>query len=129
MNQKRLQKNDLIKQAIIPPELVGGPDYRTVIIGWGSTFEATKEALAVLQRDDIALLHFKQVFPLAPEIVTYLEGAEQTIIVENNATCQFGKIIQLTTGVSISKQILKYNGMPFSVEELVDQIQMILGEK
>jgi 2-oxoglutarate ferredoxin oxidoreductase subunit alpha len=129
MNQKRLQKTDLIKQAIIPPELVGNSDYRVLIIGWGSTFEVIKEALTILQRKEVAFLYFKQIFPLAREIASYLKKAAQTIVVENNATCQFGKLIQLSTGIIIRHRILKYNGMPFSVEELADQIQAILAKE
>jgi 2-oxoglutarate/2-oxoacid ferredoxin oxidoreductase subunit alpha len=129
MNQKRLQKKALINQEIIPPELVGNPDYRVLIIGWGSTYEVIKEALAILNRNEVAFLHFKQVFPLAPEIESYFKKAAQTIMVENNATSQFGKLIQLTTGITIQHQILKYNGMPFSVEELVDQIQTLLPKE
>ncbi|HBF39431.1 MAG TPA: hypothetical protein DDW50_19195 [Firmicutes bacterium] len=129
MNQKRFKKMELAKQAIIPPELVGNPDYRTLIIGWGSTYEAIKEALAVLNCGELAFLHFKQVFPVDPELANYLKKASQTIIVENNATGQFGKLIQLTTGMTIRHQIFKYNGMPFSVEELVDQIQKIVTKE
>jgi 2-oxoglutarate ferredoxin oxidoreductase subunit alpha len=123
MNQKRLRKMALIKEEIIPPELIGNPDYRILIIGWGSTYEVIKEALAILKNDEVAFLHFKQVFPISEEIGKYLNKASQTIIVENNAISQFGKLIQLTTGIAIHHQILKYNGMPFSVEELVNQIQ------
>jgi 2-oxoglutarate ferredoxin oxidoreductase subunit alpha len=126
MQQKRLQKMNLIKQAAIPPELIGNPDYRVLIIGWGSTYEAIKEALAVLQRDEAAFLHFKQLFPLGPELGGYLKKAAQTIAVENNATGQFANLIQLTTGTAIQHRILKYNGMPFSVEELAEQIARVL---
>ncbi|HEX3045023.1 MAG TPA: 2-oxoacid:acceptor oxidoreductase subunit alpha [Bacillota bacterium] len=129
MNQKRLQKMELLKSTIIPPELIGSPDYRVLIIGWGSTYEATKEALALLNRNDLAFLHFKQVYPLGPEIATYLKKATQIIIVENNATGQLAKLIQLTTGVAIQRQIRKYNGMPFSVEELTAEIQETLTKE
>lgn len=127
MNQKRLQKFSLIKEASIPPELVGNPDYEILIVNWGSTYEMVKEAMAILNHPGLAMLHFKQVFPLPPEASTYLKKATRTIIVENNATGQFGKLIQLATGVTIQNPIHKYNGMPFSVEELVEQIQGILG--
>jgi 2-oxoglutarate ferredoxin oxidoreductase subunit alpha len=129
MNQKRLQKMDRIKQAIIPPELIGNPDYRVLIIGWGSTYEAIKEAMAIFNCHELAFLHFKQVFPLASETAAYLKKASQIIIIENNATSQFGKLIHLTTGIAIQQQILKYNGMPFSVEELAEQIQEILTKE
>ncbi|MGE5606220.1 MAG: 2-oxoacid:acceptor oxidoreductase subunit alpha [Bacteroidota bacterium] len=129
MQQKRLRKMELIQSAVIPQELVGNPDYRVLVVGWGSTYEAVKEALAILNNKEIAFLHLKQVYPLAPEIATFLKKAAQTIIVEQNATCQLGKLIRSTTGVSIEAKILKYNGLPFSVEELADQIQAILTKE
>jgi len=47
-----------------------------------------------------------------------LRKAEKTIIFENNAQGQFADLIKLKTGFEIGKKILKYNGMPFSVEEV-----------
>lgn len=129
MNRKRLGKSDLIKEAIIPPELIGSSDYHDLIVGWGSTYESIKEALAILKRDNLAFLHFKQVFPLPFETKDYLQKASRTVIVENNATSQLGKLIQLSTGVAVQHQILKFNGMPFSVEELVTQVQAWLGKE
>ena len=39
---------------------------------------------------------------------------------ENNATCQFGKLIQLETGVRIpdENRLLKYDGLPFPEEQV-----------
>ncbi len=44
MVNKRLKKLDLLKNDIIPPELVGPEDYETLIIGWGSTYHAIRES-------------------------------------------------------------------------------------
>ena len=41
---------------------------------------------------------------------------------KNNATGQFADVIQLQTGITANEEILKYDGMPFSVEELTEQI-------
>ncbi len=129
MNQKRLQKLSYIKEASISPELIGNPHYRTLLIGWGSTYEMVKEAMKMLEGAELAFLHFKQVYPLSPEISIYLQKATRAVVIESNATNQFGKLIKLATGISIPNQILKYNGMPFSVEELVERILEICGEE
>ena len=123
MVEKRLKKLDSIKKEVLPPELIGNPDYRNLIVGWGSTYGVIKEALERLGREDISFLHFKQVYPLHDEAKKYLEKAEKAIIVENNATSQFGKLIKLYTGVDVETRILKYNGLAFSVEELAEKIQ------
>lgn len=129
MVDKRLKKLDSIKKEIIPPELVGARNYKILIIGWGSTYNVVREALRELKREDVSLLHFKQVYPLYKGTKEYLKKAKKNIIIENNATSQFGKLIKLYTGMDIETKILKYNGLPFSVEEVVAEIQKILSKE
>jgi 2-oxoglutarate ferredoxin oxidoreductase subunit alpha len=126
MVNKRLKKLDLIKQEIIPPVLLGSENYTTLIVGWGSTYHPIKEAMERLERDDVSFLHFKQIYPLHPTTSDYLKKAQKTVIVENNATSQFGKLIQLSTGIEIQEKILKYNGLPFSVEEVLENLKSFL---
>ncbi len=127
MVEKRLRKLNAIKGEMIHPVLVGPENYRFLVISWGSSFLLIKEALSKMERNDTALLHFKQVFPLSERLSQYLKKAEKTIIVEGNATGQFGKQIKLFTGIEIDEKILKYSGMPFSVEELIEKIQKCFG--
>ncbi len=94
---------------------------------WGSTHNIAEEAVQKLGRDDVALLHFKQVYPLPNETAEYLQKAEKTIIVENNATSQFAKLIKLQTGIDIDRKILKYNGLSFFVEELAEKLKEALN--
>lgn len=126
MVDKRLKKLDSLRKEVIPPELVGSKDYKTLVIGWGSTYNVIKEAISCLRRDDISFLHFKQVYPLHPDTPGYIKKSEQCVIVENNATSQFGNLIKLFTGMDIGKKILKYNGLPFSLEEVADNLEKIV---
>ncbi len=127
MVDKRLKKQDAIKEEMIPPVLVGPENYRFLVLGWGSSFHTIKEALSKLEKNDTALLHFNQVFPLPVKLKEFLKKAEKTILVEGNATGQFGNLIKLHAGIEIEKKILKYSGMPFSVEEIVEKIQKCLS--
>jgi 2-oxoglutarate ferredoxin oxidoreductase subunit alpha len=111
---------------VVAPELVGPKDYKTLMIGWGSTYPMMKEALERLEREDTALLHFKQVYPLHLTTVDYLRKAKKRVIVENNGTGQFGQLIRMQTGFHMDQKILKYNGLPFSVEELEAQLKSVL---
>ena len=120
MVDKRMRKLDGYKD--IEPELIGNKDYSTLIIGWGSTYGAICEALKLLNRDDIAFAFFQQVYPIPSSAVKMLEQAQKRIVIENNATGQFGKLLEMETLVKVHQKILKYNGMPFSVEELVERI-------
>lgn len=126
MVDKRLKKLDSLRKEAVPPEFVGSKNYKTLIIGWGSTYNVIKEAICCLGRDDISFLHFKQVYPLHPDTLGYIRKSEQCVIVENNATSQFGNVIKLFTGMDIRKKILKYNGLPFSVEEVAGNLETIV---
>jgi 2-oxoglutarate ferredoxin oxidoreductase subunit alpha len=129
MVDKRLKKLDSVKKEIVPPELVGSSNYKILVTGWGSTYNAVSEALQELGREDISFLHFKQVYPLHEGTKDYLQKAKKNIIIENNATSQFGKLVKLYTGIDIETKILKYNGLAFSVEKVVSEIQKILSKE
>ncbi len=126
MVDKRLKKLDALHNEAIPPELIGKDDYKVLIIAWGSTYHIIQEAVSELAREGIAFLHFKQVYPLHSNTEKYLRKAEKTIVIENNATSQFRKLLKLHTGIEIHHSILKYSGHPFSVEELITKITEIL---
>ncbi|MEN4018986.1 MAG: 2-oxoacid:acceptor oxidoreductase subunit alpha [Methanobacterium sp.] len=123
MVEKRLKKLEGIKKDVVPPELIGPSDYKILIIGWGSTYGPIKETLDNLQSNDIAFLYFKQVYPLHKDTLKFVEKAQKTIIFENNANSQFGNLIKLETGFEIHEKALKYNGMPFSVEEVTEHLK------
>jgi 2-oxoglutarate ferredoxin oxidoreductase subunit alpha len=126
MVDKRLGKAEAMASDAIPPELVGPKDYKTLIVCWGSTYNIINEAVENLGRDDTSLLHFKHVYPLPNETPDFLSKAEKTVIIENNATSQFGKLIKLHTGIDIDNRILKYNGLSFSVEEVTERLKGLL---
>ena len=107
----------------VPPILTGPEDFSVLLAGWGSTCQAIREGLEQSGRTDAAHLHFPQVYPLPRQAQGYLEQAEKVIVVENNATAQFGKVLTLYGGREPDGAILKYDGLPFSVEELADAIR------
>jgi 2-oxoglutarate ferredoxin oxidoreductase subunit alpha len=121
MVDKRMRK--LTKYNDIEPELIGNPDYSILIIGWGSNYGVIIEILDKINHPDIAFAYFKQVFPVPRSTGKLLAQAKMRIVIENNATGQFGKLLELETLLNIHKKIVKYNGMPFSVEELVTRIR------
>lgn len=126
MVEKRLKKLKSITKESIAAELIGKKNYQTLILGWGSTRNVIKESLAELGDKNVSFLHFKQIYPLPGQTAAYLKKAKKTVIIENNATSQLGKLIKLHTGIDVDKRILKYNGLPFSVEEVVGRLKKIL---
>ncbi|UCD50694.1 MAG: 2-oxoacid:acceptor oxidoreductase subunit alpha [Phycisphaerales bacterium] len=127
MNDKRLAKGEVLKQEIVSPELVGPEDYRNLVICWGSTYHVVQEALEGLGRDDTAMLHFSQVYPLHPKTAEYVKKAEKSVVVEGNATGQFRKVIRLHAGVDVDEGLVKYDGLSFAVEEIVEGLGQILS--
>ena len=122
MVDKRLRKLEAAKADAIAPTLIGGKYYKTLVVCWGSNRGPVAEALSRLKRTDVSAAHFSQVYPLHKDTASMLARAKRLVIVENNATSQFGRLLRLHTGFDITKRILKYDGMPFSVEELEKRI-------
>ena len=126
MVDKRLKKGQSLRKDILGPEFAGPENYKNLVVCWGSTYNIVAEAVRNLGSDDLGILHFKQVYPLPDETIDYLRKAKKIIIVENNATSQFAKLIKLHTGIDIKNKILKYNGLSFYVEELTKKLKDIL---
>ena len=124
--EKRYKKLELIKKAALAPEFIGNDDYEFLIIGWGSNYYLIKEALENLNRDNVAFLHFKQVYPLHSCVNDYVRKAKKIIVIENNPTGQFAKLVELETHIRISTTILNYSGYVFSVEELYQKLKKIV---
>ncbi|MBI9031333.1 2-oxoacid:acceptor oxidoreductase subunit alpha [bacterium] len=129
MVDKRKHKLKLVEKDITPPKLIGKENYKTLVICWGSTFNTLKEALEELENEDISLLHFSWIYPLHKDTFDYLNKADKTIIVENNSSGQMAQLIRSTTGFAIDEEILKYNGLPFSVEELKQKITNLINKE
>ncbi|MEG3223932.1 MAG: 2-oxoacid:ferredoxin oxidoreductase subunit alpha [Methanobacteriales archaeon Met13] len=123
MVEKRYHKLKELKNEVMTPELYGSDHYQLLVLGWGSTYHPLKEALEELDNEEISLLHFQQVYPLHPDTRMLLEKAEKNVIFENNIKSQFANLIKLETGQEVDKKVLKYNGIPFSVEEVISNIK------
>lgn len=117
-----------LKEEAIEPDLLGGSNYKILIIGWGSTYGTIIEALNILNSDLFSFLHFKQVYPIHPNTGEYLKKAEKIIIFENNVSGQFANLIRSETGFNVDKKVLKYDGIPFSVEEVVESLENYMEE-
>ena len=148
MMDKRLRKGDGIRAEVLPPVITGDIETaKTILVGWGSTKSVIAEAVAFIspapakgrvgegsdleaaniktkKQKSIATIHFAQVWPLPQETQELFGKAKQVIVIENNATGQFAKLLQLE-GVKVTENILKYSGEPFSVEELVEKLKSL----
>ena len=129
VEKRTYDKLNQLKNEVIYPELLGGKAYRFLLIGWGSTRNIVEEALKQIKEPRLGFLHFKQVYPLPREIMGYLVNAQKVIAIENNATGQFANLIKKETGFEIKNKILKYDGRPFSVEDVASKVKNFGGMK
>lgn len=124
MMDKRMKKLEGMRKEVLLPERDGAKKGRIVVVGWGSTKGVITEALEQTERTDVSTLHFKQVYPLPKNLDAYFNGAKKIVVVENNFTGQFANLLK-QEGIKVSDTILKYNGEPFCVEELVEKFKKI----
>lgn len=125
MTEKRLRKHRELLNDAIAPHLLGDSDYHTLVICWGSTYHVLREALAAFKDQAVAGLHFSQLHPLPPQATQWLQRARQLVVVEGNATGQFATLLQQAADCSIDHRLLKYDGLSFTVEELVERLQAL----
>jgi len=121
MVDKRLRRVSVLTAEALPPRLNGPADGSLLVVGWGSTGPIIAEAIAGLGRSDVGHLHFTQVHPIHPTAAGILHSARKVVLVEGNATGQFGQLLALHAGVDISDKILRYDGLQFSVEQLQEE--------
>ncbi|MCX6815930.1 MAG: 2-oxoacid:acceptor oxidoreductase subunit alpha [Candidatus Aenigmarchaeota archaeon] len=93
----------------------------TTIISWGSTKGSIKEALIMLESEELPV-NFCQITCLSPlptrKIEDVLKTSKKVILIENNMTAQLGGVIRQKTGMEIIHKILKFDGRPFSPENI-----------
>ncbi len=120
--EKRLRKGKVLTDAIVASAFDGSENADLLLVSWGSTKGAVAEAAARL-RDrgtSVAMLHFAQVWPLAPKgFLEKLRGAKRVVAVENNATAQFAKLLRRETGFECHDHIVRFDGLPITPEYIL----------
>ena len=133
MMDKRMGKLALLLKAIPADQrckLWGPADADLTVVGWGSTKGTIQDAMAVLaeQGKKVNYLQVRLMKPFPVDDVTAaLKKAKQLVLVEENYSGQLGSLIREHTGVKIEQRILKYDGRPFSEDELVRELSKVLA--
>jgi len=128
MVEKRRAKADALKAAVEPPEMVETDTAEVVLVSWGSCREAVREAIDRLKDDGIhaGMIHFTELWPL-PEMKWPTGKSYWTV--EVNATRQLARLLRSEYPLSFEGHVLKYNGLPFTGEEIRRQIHDPSREK
>lgn len=125
MQNKRLKKGVGLLEDTLPPDLLGADGADTILVCWGSTRGAAVEAAAQMteQGNPTAVLHFQQVFPLNPDhFLPLLEKAGTTVCIEGNSSGQFAQLLMRDFGFKFDKQVLRYDGLPFTAKYIMDHL-------
>ncbi len=129
MTEKRLfKKLPAMQQEIAPPFLYGDHRPEVVLVSWGSLYGIVREAVDALAKDHrLAMLHFSELYPFPTtdrfDYLGLLASARVTLAVEQNATGQLARLLKTETGFACTDHLLKYDGRPFLVEELVRAVK------
>lgn len=124
--EKRMNKLEMLKEYVEEPEYFGVESPEILLVGWGSTYGALKEAVETLNGEgvNIGALSFGDLYPLPTKKLTnYAAKAKVIVNVEQNYTGQLGKLIAQETGILMNKSILKYDGREIYGEELVERVK------
>ncbi|MDD5045054.1 MAG: 2-oxoacid:acceptor oxidoreductase subunit alpha [Candidatus Omnitrophica bacterium] len=118
MQDKRLLKEKYLRQDLEKIETVkvyGKKDSTVGLLCWGSN-----KGVCVELADKLGLKVIQPIV-LAPFSIDQFQravsGVKKLISVENNATAQLARLLKMY-GIGVDKHILKYDGRPFSLDEL-----------
>jgi len=123
--KKRMKKQKLIERDIEEPIYMGSEKPEVILIGWGSTYGALKEAVELLNKADdrFGALSFGDIYPLPKKTLEKFKEKVKFINVEQNFTGQLGKLVTQETGILMDSSILKYDGRQISGYELFERIK------
>jgi 2-oxoglutarate/2-oxoacid ferredoxin oxidoreductase subunit alpha len=127
MYAKRIQKTETLLGDLPEPEVFGveqGADIS--FVGFGSTKSAILDAMDLLKQSNpnlkVNYLHYTFVYPLKTEkLLKFIKENAKICLIEGNATGQLGELITTKTGYIFTDKMLKWNGRPFYVEEIVNK--------
>jgi 2-oxoglutarate ferredoxin oxidoreductase subunit alpha len=126
MVRKRMMKLEGMRGEMKHPEAYPPRDGGIVLMGWGSTYGAIREAVDLINSEGLqaTMLHFSEIYPFPPkDPARKIKGNAKFFAIENNYAGQFADLFSFETGIPISHKILKYDGRPFSPQEIVAQIK------
>ncbi|MCX5712459.1 MAG: 2-oxoacid:acceptor oxidoreductase family protein [Candidatus Omnitrophica bacterium] len=121
MNKEKFLVKELEKYECV--KTFGNKKSKDALLCWGSNKGVCVE---VAEKLNLRAIQVSVIWPLPKaQLVKSLSGTRQVICVENNSTAQFSRLCS-SNGIKITQNILKYDGRPFSVEELEKAAKGIL---
>lgn len=122
MVAKRLHKLKGLAVESLPPSVHDRGD-DVALVGFGSSKHAVIEAVDLLAGRGVkaSAVHFPQAWPLHPDTAGLLGEFLTVVVVEQNATGQFARLLHSETGIRPQGPILRFDGRPLTATYIVDQ--------
>ena len=123
MNDKRKRKSVALgKEASKYLPIVSRGKGSKVIVLAGSVKGAVIDALPFLNGWRAIQIRHLEPFP-KKEFLKAIKGAREVVVIESNSTGLLTDIIREKTGIEVKRNILKYDGRPFTSDEVISAIK------
>lgn len=129
MTAKRRKKFQMLEEATPMPEMLGDDQGDLLLISWGSSFGATREAVMRMEAEGrkASHMHLRTLYPLKLEIRNVLERFKRVYTVELNdagiyGAGQLATLIRSVTGCDRVRSIAKTDGQTFKVREILKAV-------
>jgi len=116
---RRLQKIALLKQKLPLPQLPS-PKTDTALISWGSTKDIAAAIAAEIP--EVTPLNFNYLWPLPQKTGEFLQNFKKIIVLENNLTHQFARLLQ-GEGCRVDLYLGADTGRPLNPLDYLTQIK------
>ncbi|MEL7561915.1 2-oxoacid:acceptor oxidoreductase subunit alpha [Dehalogenimonas sp. 4OHTPN] len=126
MMDKRMRKNGGLSRRIAGPTVIRRQNPVYNLICWGSTYGAVAEAARLLEQRGIKaqVTHLRELWPFPVKaFARTLAGGVKNIVVEANFTGQLENLIRAEAGVSADGHVRKYDGRPFTANEIIAALE------
>ncbi len=126
MVDKRMRKFKKLAGEIKPPVSYGDQKPETLLLTWGSTYGACREAVDIANRtgEKLQVVYLPQLWPFPKSrILELIEQANRVVTVEMNATGQLGRLLRIETGLQPDHAILKYDGRPMNADYVLEELE------
>ncbi len=119
MSSKRERKFQSLKEKVPEPQYYGGSDAQIIFVGSGSPKNAVLDSITA--GEEVGYLSYEYIYPLKTDTLLKLAAeGKRLILIENNQTGQLGRVIKEECGYEFNEKLLKYDGRPFFVDDILD---------
>lgn len=123
---KRMRKLETARAEMQGPTLYGPADAEITLVGWGSTLGALFEAVEILNEErpgTANLLHFTDLWPFPPAAEEALARTRRLVVVEENYTGQFARLLASETGRKADHLITRFDGRAITPDYVLQNLK------